>query len=98
MKKGFKAVLSIALAAAMMFGMTACGGNSGGDAEPAAERNDFFRPELRGWEDCEGKKGNIFPLHFLPNFTQPVQCLVQRVVLFCKMQTDVAIFRLFEET
>ena len=38
MKKGFKAVLSIALAAAMMFGMTACGGgNSGGGDDSAAE-------------------------------------------------------------
>ena len=36
MKKGFKAVLSIALAAAMIFGMTACGGNSGGGEEAAA--------------------------------------------------------------
>ena len=39
MKKGFKAFLSIALAAAMMIGMTACGGsNGGGEAEPAAEQ------------------------------------------------------------
>ena len=39
MKKGFKAFLSIALAAAMIFGMTACGGNSGGGEEeaPSAE-------------------------------------------------------------
>ena len=36
MKRGFKAVLSIALAAAMIFGMTACGGNSGGGEEEAA--------------------------------------------------------------
>ncbi len=36
MKRGFKAVLSIALAAAMIFGMTACGGNSGGGEEAAA--------------------------------------------------------------
>jgi len=39
MKKGFKAFLSIALAAAMMFGLAACGGGGGGEeaAEPAAE-------------------------------------------------------------
>ena len=36
MKRGFKAFLSIALAAAMIFGMTACGGNSGGGEEEAA--------------------------------------------------------------
>ena len=30
MKKGFKAFLSIALAAAMMFGLAACGGGGGG--------------------------------------------------------------------
>ena len=35
MKKGFKAFLSIALAAAMMFGMTACGGSSDGGEEAA---------------------------------------------------------------
>ena len=58
MKKGFKAVLSIALAATMMFGMTACGGNSGGDAEPAAEQgkvlniwcwNDEFQSRFNGY-------------------------------------------------
>ena len=37
MKKGFKAFLSIALAAAMMFGMTACGGGSSDGGEEAAE-------------------------------------------------------------
>jgi len=38
MKKGFKAFLSIALAAAMMFGLAACGGGGGEEAaEPAAE-------------------------------------------------------------
>ena len=37
MKKGFKAFLSVALAAAMMFGLAACGGGGGDEAEPAAE-------------------------------------------------------------
>ena len=39
MKKGFKAFLSIALAAAMMFGMTACGGGSSDGGEEAADED-----------------------------------------------------------
>ena len=36
MKKGFKAVLSLALAGAMIFGMTACGGGGGEEASGEA--------------------------------------------------------------